>query len=35
MPPSDQLTPQALAALQKADIEKWWPLMRAAGIKPQ
>jgi tripartite-type tricarboxylate transporter receptor subunit TctC len=35
MPPSDQLTPQALAALQKADIEIWWPLMRAAGIKPQ
>ena len=35
MPPSDQLTPEALAALQKAEIEKWWPLMRAAGIKPQ
>jgi tripartite-type tricarboxylate transporter receptor subunit TctC len=35
MPPSDQLTPQALAALQKADIEKWWPVSKAAGIKPQ
>src|SRR5262249_60575936 len=34
MPPSDQLTPEALAALQKSDIETWWPLMRAAGIKP-
>jgi tripartite-type tricarboxylate transporter receptor subunit TctC len=35
MPPSDQLTPEALATLQKTDIETWWPLMRAAGIKPQ
>jgi tripartite-type tricarboxylate transporter receptor subunit TctC len=35
MPPSDQLTPEALAALQKAEIAKWWPLMRAAGIKQQ
>jgi tripartite-type tricarboxylate transporter receptor subunit TctC len=35
MPPPDQLTPQALAALQKADIEKWWPVSKAAGIKPQ
>ena len=35
MPPIDQLAPQALAALQKADIEKWWPLSKAAGIKPQ
>ena len=35
MPPSDQLTPEALAALQKAEIDKWWPLMKAAGIKQQ
>jgi tripartite-type tricarboxylate transporter receptor subunit TctC len=35
MPPSDQLTPEALAALQKAEIDKWWPLMKAAGIKSQ
>ena len=35
MPPSDQLSPEALAALQKADIDKWWPLMKAAGIKQQ
>src|SRR5262249_21863396 len=35
MPPSDELTPEALAALQKADIAKWWPLMQAAGIKRQ
>jgi tripartite-type tricarboxylate transporter receptor subunit TctC len=33
MPPANQLTPQALGALQKAEIEKWWPVMKAAGIK--
>jgi tripartite-type tricarboxylate transporter receptor subunit TctC len=33
MPPADQLTPEALAALQKAEIEKWWPIIKAAGIK--
>ena len=32
-PPPDQQTPEALAALQKADIEKWWPIIKAAGIK--
>jgi tripartite-type tricarboxylate transporter receptor subunit TctC len=35
MPPPDELTPEALAALQKRDIEKWWPLMKAAGINKQ
>jgi tripartite-type tricarboxylate transporter receptor subunit TctC len=34
MPASDQLAPEALGALQKADIEKWWPMMKEAGIKP-
>jgi len=33
IPPRDQQTPQALAAYQKADIEKWWPIVKAAGIK--
>jgi tripartite-type tricarboxylate transporter receptor subunit TctC len=28
-------TPQALAAHQRAEIERWWPIIRAAGIKPQ
>ncbi len=35
MPPRDQQTPEALYAYQKADIEKWWPIIKAAGIKAQ
>jgi tripartite-type tricarboxylate transporter receptor subunit TctC len=31
--PSEQQTPQALAAFQKAEIEKWWPMIKAANIK--
>jgi hypothetical protein len=26
---------QALASLQKAEIEKWWPILKAANIKGQ
>ena len=33
--PPDQETPQALHAFQKSEIEKWWPIIKAAGIKPQ
>jgi len=34
IPPRAQLTPAALGAYQKAEIEKWWPVVKAAGIKP-
>jgi hypothetical protein len=33
--PREEQTPEALAALQKAEIEKWWPIIRAAGIKAE
>ena len=33
--PREQQTPAALADLQKAEIEKWWPIIRAANIKPE
>ena len=31
--PRDQQKSQALGALVKADIEKWWPIIKAANIK--
>jgi len=31
--PEAQQTPQALAYHHKAEIEKWWPIIKAAGIK--
>jgi len=33
--PRDQQTPEALAALQKADAKKWWPLIKELGIKAE
>ena len=33
--PAEQQTPEALATFQKAEIERWWPIIKAAGIKPQ
>jgi tripartite-type tricarboxylate transporter receptor subunit TctC len=33
IPPREQQTPEALAAFQKAEIEKWWPIVKAANIK--
>jgi tripartite-type tricarboxylate transporter receptor subunit TctC len=30
---ADQLTPEALGARQKAEIAKWWPMIKAANIK--
>jgi tripartite-type tricarboxylate transporter receptor subunit TctC len=31
--PRERQTPDALAAMQKADAEKWWPIIKDAGIK--
>ena len=28
-------TPEALGAFHKAEIEKWWPIIKAANIKPE
>jgi tripartite-type tricarboxylate transporter receptor subunit TctC len=33
IPTRDQQTPQALAAHHKAEIDKWWPIIKAANIK--
>jgi tripartite-type tricarboxylate transporter receptor subunit TctC len=33
MPPKDQLSPEALGAWQKAEIAKWWPVIKAANVK--
>ncbi len=33
IPELSQQTPEALATYQKAEIDKWWPIVKAAGIK--
>ncbi|MBR1229948.1 MULTISPECIES: tripartite tricarboxylate transporter substrate binding protein BugD [unclassified Bradyrhizobium] len=33
MTPKDKLTPEALGAWQQAEIEKWWPMIKAANVK--
>jgi tripartite-type tricarboxylate transporter receptor subunit TctC len=32
MPPADKLTPEALGDWQKAEIAKWWPIIKAANV---
>jgi hypothetical protein len=34
-PSSEQQRPQALAAYHKSEIEKWWPIIKAANIKAE
>ena len=34
-PVRDQQTPEALRAFQKAEADKWWPIIKAANIKGQ
>jgi len=33
--PADQQSAAALGAHHKAEIEKWWPLIKSAGIKSE
>jgi tripartite-type tricarboxylate transporter receptor subunit TctC len=33
IPPREQQTPESLHKLQAAEIEKWWPIIKAANIK--
>jgi tripartite-type tricarboxylate transporter receptor subunit TctC len=33
--PADMNSPEALAKYQKDEIDKWWPVIKAAGIKVQ
>jgi len=35
IPVREQQTPEALAAHHKAEIEKWWPLIKSAGIRAE
>jgi tripartite-type tricarboxylate transporter receptor subunit TctC len=31
----EQQRPEGLAAFHKAEIEKWWPIIKTAGVKPE
>ena len=31
----EKQTPESLAAIQRAEIKKWWPIIEGAGIKPE
>ena len=33
--PPDKQSPEALHAFHKAEIDKWWPIIKAAGIKAE
>jgi tripartite-type tricarboxylate transporter receptor subunit TctC len=33
--PREQQSPEALVAFHESEAEKWWPLVKAAGIKPE
>jgi len=35
LPPPDMQTPEALGAYHKAEIARWWPVIKEAGIKAQ
>ncbi|MNC97961.1 hypothetical protein D3C83_157920 [compost metagenome] len=33
--PREKQTAESLAAIQRAEIKKWWPIIEASGIKAQ
>jgi tripartite-type tricarboxylate transporter receptor subunit TctC len=35
IPTPEQQGPEGLAAFHKAEIERWWPIIKAAGIKAE
>jgi tripartite-type tricarboxylate transporter receptor subunit TctC len=35
LPPADRRTPAAFAAFHKDEVEKWYPIVKAAGVKAQ
>ena len=35
IPAAELLSPQALFAHHKAELDRWWPVIKAAGIKAQ
>jgi tripartite-type tricarboxylate transporter receptor subunit TctC len=35
IPPREKQTPEALGVHQRAEVEKWWPIIKAANIKPE
>ena len=35
IPPRSEQTPEALAAFHKAEVEKWWPIIKGANIQAQ
>jgi tripartite-type tricarboxylate transporter receptor subunit TctC len=35
LPSASERTPQGMASRHRADIEKWWPMIKAANIKAE
>jgi tripartite-type tricarboxylate transporter receptor subunit TctC len=35
VPPREQQSPEVLGTFQKAEIDKWWPIIKETGIKPE
>jgi tripartite-type tricarboxylate transporter receptor subunit TctC len=35
VPPREELTPNALAELHRGEVQKWWPIIKAANIKAE